>query len=299
MANQFTHYEGLSLAILDILPNPVLIKDSETRYFWVNRAFEDLFGVERDKIRGHLDKELFPDRQVAQCNGGDLRVLETGEVDEATEEVYRKDGTPCETITRKSRLILDCGTTFLVGVMHDVTEVYMAARLLEENSAKLRTLANTDSMTGCMNRRALFKSFEDKENSIGGLLAMDIDLFKSVNDTYGHDMGDAAIVNFAETIRKQLREEDMFARVGGEEFVVFMPGINEQNLETAAIRIREAIENTPLEYEGYTVPMIVSIGGSIANKESATKSIDEMLKEADKLLYVAKHSGRNCYKLAA
>jgi len=127
----------LPVAVLDILPNPVLIKGSDLRYVWVNTAYEKLFGVSRDDIKGRLDKEFFKDRQVAQCNEGDLRVLDTGEIDEAVETVFDEHLQPRETITLKSRLKLSDGSVYLVGVMHDVTEVVVANRQLETKQGEL------------------------------------------------------------------------------------------------------------------------------------------------------------------
>lgn len=298
MACKLSEYEGVPLAILDILPNPVLIKDKDTSYVWVNYAFETLFSVKRDEIRGKFDKQLFPDRQVSQCNGGDLRVLETGDVDEAYEEVFHQDGTPCETITRKSRLTLEDGTHLLVGVMHDVTEVVTANRELEQKSVLLRDLANTDSMTGCLNRRALFNSFDEKNLPNGGLLLLDIDHFKTVNDRFGHEMGDAALIHFANTVQGQIRDCDLLARLGGEEFVVYMPNADQKNYEIIAERIRKAVDANPLIHNGQEISMTVSIGGSITKRQKKT-DLEALLQEADNLLYKAKQSGRNRYELAA
>ena len=226
-----------------------------------------------------------------------MRVLETGEVDEAYEEVFERDGTPRETITRKNRLTLDCGTTYLVGVMHDVTEVFSANRLLEEQSSKLRELVNTDWMTGCMNRRSLFETFETMDTK-GGLLIMDIDFFKKINDNYGHDAGDAAIMHFAQVIKSQLRDCDLLARVGGEEFAVFLPGIDAEAQSEHANRIRSAVENNALVLKDQHISMTVSIGGTFTD-DASKADLNELLKKADSCLYAVKYSGRNSYKIAA
>ena len=127
----------LPISVLDILPNPVLIKGSDLRYVWVNAAYEKLFGVTCADLKGKLDKDFFKDRQVAQCNGGDLRVLDSGEIDEAQETVFDAHGQPRETITLKSRLELSDRSVYLVGVMHDVTEVVAANRALEIKQSEL------------------------------------------------------------------------------------------------------------------------------------------------------------------
>lgn len=144
---------ALATELLDILPNPVLVKNENLEYVWINNAFESLFGVQRENVIGKVDKQLFPDRQVSQCNGGDLRVLESGEIDEAVETVYEKSGTARETITRKSRLSINDGEVFLVGIMHDITDVTRANEaltsnqiILQEQAQELAVLASTDAI---------------------------------------------------------------------------------------------------------------------------------------------------------
>ncbi len=148
--------------VLDALPNPVLVKDAETRHVWVNQAFERLFSVRSDDLIGRLDADLFQDRQAAQCNGGDLRILASGDVDEAEETAIDPGLGPRETITRKSRGAVG-DTSYRVGVMHDVTDVVEtnrrlngAGEVLKNQAVELPKLATTDPLTGCPNRRALF-----------------------------------------------------------------------------------------------------------------------------------------------
>lgn len=298
---EFAATTDLPIGVLDILPDPVLVKDATLRYVWVNRAFEDLFGVCRDDLIGQLDIDVFKERQAVQCNGGDRRVLDTGNVDEAYETVYKSSSEPRETITRKSRLTLSDGRVFLIGVMHDITEVSEANRKLEEQSKILRRMANTDSLTGCLNRRALFDLASDRfaeHRNIGGLLLLDIDFFKSVNDNYGHEAGDAALVHFAETIQKAIRDSDELARVGGEEFAVLLPGAAVDEIQTVAERIRAATQSSPLVYGDQEIRLTVSIG--VAQKlDDAPFDLDDWLPHADAGLYQAKNQGRNRIVLAA
>jgi len=305
---QFAATPHLPIGILDILPNPVLVKGADLHYVWVNRAFEDLFNVRRVDLVGQLDVDVFKERQAVQCNGGDRRVLETGEVDEAYETVFKADAEPRETITRKSRLTLADGSVFLVGVMHDITEVTNANRQLEESkkrleeqSEALRQMANTDVLTGCLNRRALFDVASDcfaQHRNTGGLLLLDIDFFKTVNDTYGHDAGDAALIHFAGIVNTVIRDGDQLARIGGEEFAVLLPGATVDEIQTIAERIRHAVEEAPLAFKDQTIPLTVSIG--VAQKLDNTPfDLDAWLPSADAGLYEAKHGGRNRVACAA
>lgn len=297
----FSTINGLPVEILDILPNPVLVKDAELRYVWINRAFEQLFSVTREALIGELDKDVFKERQVAQCNGGDLRVLRSGEIDEAYETVFRADSEPRETITRKSRLILPNGQVFLVGIMHDITDITHANRRLEENhellceqAEALARMANTDALTGCANRRAMYAYAESALSHYGNvasLFALDIDFFKRINDTYSHKAGDAALVHFAKIVEQNIRQTDKLVRLGGEEFAVILPGMT-SDVAQLAERIREAVAMTPLLYQGQEIPMTVSIGVVQAWGDQPI-NLDAMLQAGDRYLYEAKNAGRN------
>lgn len=297
----------ISTEILDILPNPVLVKNDKLEYVWINKAFEELFGVRREEVIGRLDTELFPDRQVSQCNGGDLRVLEQGETDESVETVFRLCGLARETITRKNRLDVD-GNRYLVGVMHDITDVTRANERLVKSEAKLQEQAvelvrhaTTDSLTGCFNRRKLAdcETYTLKDPSVSAaVLMLDIDKFKSINDNFGHECGDAVLRHFADVVRSSLDDKDVFVRLGGEEFVVVLAGLDSESAIERADEIRHQVENSPLLHSGRKCQYTVSIG--ICMKDTgSTQTMDDSLRIADKNLYEAKSTGRNKVVLAA
>ncbi len=291
---------GLPVAVLDALPNPVLVKDAETRYVWVNQAFERLFHVRREDLEGRLDVEVFQDRQAAQCNGGDLRVLETGEVDEATETVVDPEMGERETITRKSRIELD-GVRFLIGVMHDVTDMVEQNReltrvgtLLEAQAVELQRLASTDPLTGCLNRRALFRTMSELLESDGdlGIISFDLDHFKDVNDTVGHEAGDHVLTEVIDRVRREVRTTDLVARIGGEEFVVMLPEHDRAGTERVAERIRAAIAGDPVDLVDGTWSVTASVGAT-HRRAGDDETVEELLRDVDRLLYDAKGAGRN------
>lgn len=307
MFNRPSFEVDLPLAILDVSPNPVLVKAANLKYVWINAAFEELFGVRRAEVIGYLDTQIFPDRQVVQCNGGDLRVIASGEVDEAHETIISASGEPRETITRKSRLVLPDGSTYLVGVMHDITEMVRtqsdlerSKAQLEEQARQLAILANTDTLTGALTRRALY----DRAGHLmgqgegHGLLLLDIDHFKKINDAFGHAAGDAALIHFCSTVRDVLRETDVLARMGGEEFVAFLPGASEFEMEAIGQRLCDAVRRSPLCYGGREIPMTVSIGGTWHSRTEGgvperVEALEAALADADRLLYRAKFEGRD------
>ena len=128
------------------------------------------------------------------------------------------------------------------------------------------------------------------------LLSLDIDWFKDVNDTYGHDVGDEVLKLFTRTIETTLRESDVFGRLGGEEFSILLQNTNSQHALYLAEKIRMTIEKTPyVDKNGTLIKFTVSIGVTTMNEESNT--LVGLLKNADKALYMAKEKGRNRVEL--
>lgn len=174
---------------------------------------------------------------------------------------------------------------------------YLYAINLTRKQKELEYLANTDTLTNTINRRSLFeigdREFElaSKYNYEFTLIALDIDYFKKINDTYGHHVGDEALVLFTQLVNKSIRKEDVFARHGGEEFTIL---IRKTTLEiglSIAEKIRKSIEETPLIVDGHILKMTVSIGVVQYAKEYT--DFDEMMIDGDRALYKAKDKGRN------
>ena len=162
------------------------------------------------------------------------------------------------------------------------------------------SMALTDSLTGLYNRRYLEvhleKLLEKNEESRKALavLMIDIDHFKGVNDTHGHNVGDEILKVFAERLVNNLRSFDLVARMGGEEFVAILPDVSEERAHMVAERLRRAIADAPItcSAEGGQLSITTSIGGSLI--EHGKHTIQEVLDRADKCLYEAKNGGRNC-----
>jgi diguanylate cyclase (GGDEF)-like protein len=168
---------------------------------------------------------------------------------------------------------------------------------LEKTLEELERLATTDALTGISNRRHLFALAEKEFNRAGrygtplSVFMIDADHFKQINDNYGHAVGDETLKFIAQTTRNLLRKFDLFGRIGGEEFVVFVPETDIEQAIKVANRICETLENTTLEIEDQTIRITVSIG--VATYESNDRKIDRMLQRADQALYEAKSRGRN------
>ena len=162
------------------------------------------------------------------------------------------------------------------------------------------SMALTDSLTGLYNRRylevhldKLLQNNRENKKSMAVLL-LDIDHFKSVNDTHGHNVGDEVLKVFAQRLTKSLRSFDLVARLGGEEFVCLLPDVSQQRAFLVAERLRRSIAEQPIECGavGGSLSITTSVGGAIIGPEPIT--IPEVLDKADKCLYEAKRLGRNC-----
>lgn len=158
---------------------------------------------------------------------------------------------------------------------------------------ELEFLASRDSMTGIYNRRKFFELakplFENTSDNFF-ISMIDIDHFKKINDTYGHDIGDIVIKTLAQTINGLLPSNAIFARIGGEEFAIVLSD-NEQEIFTLFESIKNKIASLDIESNSDTIKFTISNG--IAKKSHRTKALDQLLKEADEALYEAKGSGRN------
>jgi two-component system cell cycle response regulator len=162
------------------------------------------------------------------------------------------------------------------------------------------SMALTDSLTGLYNRRyfdahvekLLQKNAESKKAM--GIVMLDIDHFKSVNDTHGHPVGDEVLKVFAERMKNSLRSFDLVARLGGEEFVAILPDVSQERAYMVAERLRRSIadEPVPCSAEGGALRITTSVGGTIIEHNGHTA--EEVLARADKCLYEAKNMGRNC-----
>ncbi len=176
-------------------------------------------------------------------------------------------------------------------------EVSERTHELELSNKQLNTLAATDPLTHIRNRRSFF-DIAEKYYSIAvrtkeqlSVMMIDIDYFKSVNDKYGHAVGDEVLKEFANVTKRQLRDSDLFARYGGEEFVIVLPNTGIEGAEKLADKIRHTIASHYLVTEKGEIQITISIGVSALSGHDT--SLDDILSRADKALYRAKENGRN------
>ena len=208
-----------------------------------------------------------------------------------------------ENWSKSDRLLAATLAVLLAGLFHSLVIIYpnhvhnqKERRLAAEKANRLETMAMNDGLTGISNRAyfdaALVAYFEefDKTAAAFGLFLMDLDNFKSINDTFGHSAGDMVLKKVAEQISILAREYDVIARVGGEEFAILAPYATGADLKSIGERYRKRIENMELNWEGKSLPITISVG--IASNQK-TDTANQIYLTADKRLYEAKDQGRN------
>lgn len=163
---------------------------------------------------------------------------------------------------------------------------------------ELQRLATLDALTNIPNRRAFLQHCADamelhkRYGNAFTLGIIDIDHFKSINDAYGHQVGDLALKAVTKTVAAGLRTTDHFGRIGGEEFGLLLPNTNEHDAVMLCERLRQAVETTPARHDHLSFQVRISIG--LAQIEPNCRSIEELMSHADRALYRAKENGRNC-----
>ena len=279
--------------ILNCFGAYVSIKDRDKKYIYANRKLESIFKEELETIVGCIDNQLFDYSNYSTCLKSDDRVLNSGDSFEIKEVVILK-------LTGEKRVYLSSKQPIyninkaIVGVLcvsTDITEIYCTQKQLEIE-------ATTDPLTGLFNRRSFFK-FADKylsdtihHNKPLSLIMLDIDLFKEINDKYGHPIGDQVIQFVASKAKSLLRKDDIIARVGGEEYLVLLPNTTGEAAKLIAEKIRSFIDTQSIKgnWVGVILPKI-SLG--VSTYTEGDFEFDQLYVRADKALYQAKLTGRN------
>ncbi len=281
-------------AALDHVDYGVILLDESLRARFINRASRELWGISPALAEG---RPHFRELMRNACDGG-VFALPAPACDAYIEQrvalVRAGDETPIDlhlasgTTVRFRCEALPAGGRFLSYT--DVTDLVHHANALER-------LATTDDLTGIWNRRhflalaaAPWTRFVDERAPLA-VLVLDLDLFKSINDRFGHDVGDAVIAHVAGLCGQLKRETDVLARFGGEEFVLLMPDTRGSDAVAFAEELRRRIEAEPLGVDAGTLRITTSIG--VAEADPAMASLGDLLKRADQALYDAKRDGRN------
>lgn len=298
--------------VLDALAEGVLVMDGQERIVLANRAFCRSTGQSAERLQGRqassirwLSPQTEKPAEQLPWNG----TLKNGAVQTGAALCWRGEGKQLRNYTVNCAPILGADGTRrgALATFDDVTaleekntELQTLVAMLQESrdevdrqNRELQLLATQDPLTGCLNRRAFLKEFETHWSAARryetGLscVMLDIDRFKSINDQFGHTVGDQVLQTVARILTSTARDCDVVCRYGGEEFCVLLPQTDIRLAALAAERFRRQIES----YEWPITPVTASFGAS--GIELGADATPQLLDQADKALYAAKRNGRN------
>jgi diguanylate cyclase (GGDEF)-like protein/PAS domain S-box-containing protein len=302
--------------LLNAIPDPIFVKNQQHQWIVLNEAYCQFIGYPPEVLINKSEPEFFPAHEAETFWQQDNLVLQTCQAQEHEEQFTDAKGITHLIATKRSLHKDAAGNVFLVGVIRDITErkqleerlKRQAAQLVRSNAelkrseGRLRYLAYHDPLTGLGNRKLFYERLSQslKEAKINrqtiALLFLDLDGFKQINDTLGHDMGDLLLKTVAKRLTRTLRESDFVSRLGGDEFTAILPHI--YNFSDAGKIAEKLLSNItqPFMLSGKTVIITTSIGISLFPIDG--EDADTLIKKADAAMYRAKQLGKNKYEFA-
>ncbi|MGD0960026.1 MAG: EAL domain-containing protein [Methylomonas sp.] len=286
---------GLLKAIIDTAPMRIFWKDKDLRYLGCNPAFAKDAGESNPAdLIGKDDYQLAWREQADSYRTDDLLIMASGEPKLFYEEPQTTpDGRTILLRASKVPLQNEARETIgILGVYEDITEQKQA-------DERIHYLANFDPLTGLPNRARLNDhlkyalSLAKRSTGHLALMFLDLDHFKDINDTLGHSVGDKLLIELAQRLRKVLREEDTVSRLGGDEFILLLPGIDTRGAAIVAQKILDALIQS-YRIGHYNLTLTASIG--IALYPNDGLDLETLSKSADTAMYRAKQEGRQGYR---
>ncbi len=297
--------------IITMIPDLLWLKDLNGVYRECNPAFERFFGATRMQIVGKTDRDFIDFELADAFRERDLAALHSN-LDVVEETLtYAGDGRRAWVETIRTPLRDAAGAPIgILGVARDVTyrhaledQLRLTVTELETLNERFQELARTDPLTALANRRALTEAMQNelarikRHGTASALLMIDIDRFKHVNDTHGHEAGDRALTALASVLKSIARATDLPARFGGEEFVVLLTHTRVPGAQLMAERIRSTIAGLPIASPLGAFNFSVSIG--VAPMLSGDRDWSAAVSRADAAMYRAKAAGCNRVEVAS
>ncbi len=291
-------------SILENLDSGVYFVDRKRQITYWNRGAELITGYSKDTVQGrfcgdgllqHVDEE---GNNLCKDGCPLAEVMETGEPNEVHVFLHHAEGHRVPVVVRAMPIRdADGKITGAVETFNDnsaLVKARSAAREFKQKSIQ-------DPLTGLGNRRFIEVRIESvlKEfkhfGTVSGLFYLDIDHFKSINDTYGHKVGDQVLQTVSKTLLNNIREYDFLGRWGGDEFIVIINNVDQVELIQIGEKLRVLVANSCIETNGIVMCPTISIGATLLREDDTTESF---LERGDQLLYQCKRQGRNCLNFA-
>jgi diguanylate cyclase (GGDEF)-like protein/PAS domain S-box-containing protein len=280
--------------LLDSATDSIMVHDLEGNIFYVNEAACKLTGYTREELLNlnfHSIHTKSPSGDESKQDEILKRISEKGTVIFESTDI-RKDGylVPVEV---HDRIIESEGQKLIIGVIRDITE----RKQMEEY---IKNLAYHDPLTGLPNRTLLYDRFylaqahAERYKHILGMMVMDLDKFKDINDTLGHATGDKLLKVIGDRLTECIRKTDTVSRVGGDEFVVLLSEVNSQDDVTGVVEKILEVVRAPVQIDDQMLTITTSVGVALYPKDG--RDIDVLIKCADSAMYRAKQLGRNRYE---
>ncbi len=290
--------------IFEKVSDGVYFVDTKRRILFWNKKAEEITGYKKketinsycyDNILKHIDDD---GRELCKDKCPLVYAIENNKYVEKKVYLHHKNGQRIPVFVKVFPLHDEENKVVgVIEIFNEAIEITSLKRELE----KLKEFAYIDELTGVLNRRGLnfflkklMVEFRKNRKNFG-VLFIDLDNFKEINDKYGHNIGDKVLKMVAETLKSNLRTEDIVARYGGDEFVVILQVNDSATLESLAKRIKVLIENSFLEDDEKIVKVTASIGGSLVREHD---TIGTLLKRVDTLMYKSKKAGKNSYTIS-
>jgi diguanylate cyclase len=292
-------------AVLDYVPLGVLVLDRDMRVIFWNTCLEDWTEVPRAEVLGHPLRERFPHlgeprfaTRLAPLFAGGAPIILSSQLHPHLVPSRLRSGRLRVQHTVAVAVPCESGEGFdALLALQDVTNLADAMEALRGARDEAQRQAATDSLTGIANRRHFVELAERliaqsmRYGRPCTLLVVDVDRFKTTNDTHGHAAGDAVLRSIVSVLKRTLRESDLLGRLGGDEFAVLLPETSLAMALVTAERLRGAVQNEASQSEIRDLTLTVSIG--VAALDEIARSLDAIHRKADAALYEAKRRGRN------
>lgn len=291
-------------SLLDNLYDGIYFVDCQRKIIYWNKGAERITGFRADEVQGnHCWNNILRhinDQGVALCHTicPLAATILDGQTREASVYLHHKDGHRVPILVRTAPLY--DAHRHIIGAI-EIFSDNTAQSMITERVNELEKLALLDPLTQLANRRYIEMNLHSRLEELRryhwpfGVLFLDVDHFKSINDTYGHMVGDEILRMLARTFTANMRASDIFGRWGGEEFVAIVRNVDHEQLYSFAERLRILVAESYLIEESAVIQATISIGGTLARTDD---TVESLLQRADQLMYQSKTAGRNRVTLA-